>query len=212
MSLYEGLEISDYVVAAMCGCWKRESGVNPGIWESLVPSTWDHQYEYDNIGGFGLGQWTNVGSPYGRLWNLHTYVTDEGFEDGNGDGQLEFVVHENYWTPSGQARLGYQNLTEFLTSSSINLSDLVWDFLACWEGVPGDAYQERLTWAQNFYNYIQEHKNDDTTWEWISGNRYLSESEMCNNVMVVYNYVGGHARFPLWLLFINKDKWWRKSR
>ena len=31
------LEISQYVVSAICGCWRRESGVNPAIWESLIP-------------------------------------------------------------------------------------------------------------------------------------------------------------------------------
>ena len=57
------MAISAYPIAAAAGCFKRESGVNPGIWESLiVPSdTFYHVYQFDNIGGYGFGQFTNVG-------------------------------------------------------------------------------------------------------------------------------------------------------
>lgn len=217
MSNYDGLSVSRYVIASMCGCWKRESNVNPGIWESLIVCDWDYEYEYTNRGGFGLGQWTNIGTKYGRLYNLHTYVTSAGYEDGDGYGQLDFVVAENYWTPKSAVHLGYQTLTQFLTSESTSLDDLVWDFLACWEGVTGDHYNERLEYANIFLNYINEHENDETEWTWISTNNYLSDTQMCNNVMVIYKYITGSSpppppppppptEMPLWLWLLFKRK------
>ena len=188
---YAGLSVSKYVVAAMCGCWWRESGVNPAIWESLIPCAWDYEYEYTRKGGFGLGQWTNVGTTQGRLYNLHQWVTGNGYSDGDGYGQLEFMLYEGYWANSSQSRLGYNSLTQFLQSSSTDLGDLVWDFLANWEGVAGDHYSQRLRWARQCLSYIEAHENDGNTYSWIAGNRYLSEAQTLNNAMVVYNYISG---------------------
>jgi len=184
---------SPYVVAAMCGCFKRESTVNPGIWESLIPATFDRQYRYDNIGGFGLGQWTNVGTPHGRCWNLHEFCRKNGYKDGDGNGQIAFIIKENYWI--GNSSLGMTSLTDFLNSGSTNLRALTSDFLACWEGVPGDAFDERYEAARDFLSYIDAHKNDPpTSWLWVSGNYYLGfpSQEMHNNVMCVYNALKGY--------------------
>lgn len=203
------LEISQYVVAAICGCWRRESGVNPAIWESLIPCAWDYEYEYTNRGGYGLGQWTNVGTQHGRLWDLHTYVTSQGYSDGDGDGQLEFLLEEDYWAVANYGgrspRLGCRTLEEFLTSPSQSLEDLVWDFLACWEGVEGDNYSLRLGYARDALRYILLHKDDDVQWDWISGNRYLSLNETHNNIMVVFERIGKWKQpkkkgMPLWMM------------
>ena len=64
-------KISPYVVSAMCGCWAWESGMNPGIWESLTPTDWDHEYQYDGIGGYGnwiAGELLNRIEPKG--WSI----------------------------------------------------------------------------------------------------------------------------------------------
>lgn len=186
---------SIYVVAAMCGCWRRESVVNPGIWESLIPCAWNYKYEYTHKGGYGLGQWTNVGTSEGRLWKLHIWVTENGYGDGNGDGQLAYLTVENWWNGnyngSGdhpKTRGTYGSLSAFLNSDSTNIDDLVWDFLANWEGVPGDHYQERLDYANNFLSYLQAHAGE--AGRWTSGNKYLSESQMLNNVLAIYNTLG----------------------
>lgn len=193
-----GRTTSAYVVAAMCGCWKRESTVNPGIWESLIPTSFDHQYQYDGIGGYGLGQWTNVGTPYGRCWNLHEWVTSNGYADGDGNGQLAFVLHEGYWSHSSQTRGDYTTLDEFLATDSTNLDDLVWDFLANWEGVPGNAYSERKDAANLFLAYIIEHQNDDPSdYEWISTNNFLSWEQMYNNVMCIYFWFSHGEPIPV---------------
>ena len=211
------LEISQYVIAAIRGCWRRESTVNPAIWESLIPHDWDYEYEYTNQGGYGLGQWTNVGTPYGRLWNMHQWFVSQGLTDGDGDGQLQYVIEEDYWvvSPYGgrSPRLGCRTLEEFLTSPSQDIEDLVWDFLACWEGVAGDHYSERLGYARDALRYIIQHKDDPVTWQWISGNRYLSLNETHNNIMVVFQNMGkwkaGKDKgMPLWMM-LRKREWWR---
>lgn len=188
---YSNLTISAYVIAAICGCWTRESGVNPAVWESLVPCAWDYEYEYTNQGGYGLGQWTNVGSSHGRLWDMHTWVNNNGYADGDGYGQLEYMLVENHWKNYPSPRLGYRTLTQFLQSPSNNLNDLVYDFLACWEGVEGDHYAERCGYASDAFNHIMQHAGDGNTYNWIATNNYLSSAQTLNNVMVVYNYMSG---------------------
>lgn len=186
-----GLSVSAYVIAAIAGCFKRESGLNPGIWEGLVVSQWT-----DLLHGYGLGQWTNTdGDTHGRLYQLHEYVTSHGYLDGEGDGQLEFFVHENVWYNDSSTRGNYHTLQEFLSSDSTNIADLVWDFLANWEGVPGDAYQERLEAAQAFYDYIEEHKTDDPrTYAWFTSNQYLGfmSAQQLGNLMMIYFWFDGY--------------------
>lgn len=183
---------SIYVVSAMCGCWWVESRCNPQIWESLVPCEWDYEYEYTNKGGYGLGQWTNVGTQHGRLYNLHTWVTNNGYADGDGNGQLEFLKHEQYWTNTDRSRLGLNSLDEFLASDSTNINDLVWDFLACWEGVAGNKYTTRCEKAALVYNYISEHQGETPSWI-NAGNHYVSDATWLNNSLVIYNYLGGYV-------------------
>lgn len=189
---------SHYVIAAMCGCWKRESTVNPGIWETLIPCAWDQMHTQNPpSGGYGFGQWTNTASTNMRCLNLHNYCVANGYQDGAGDGQLMFLGEEDIWNIVSP-RLRIPNLKAFLESTSTSLPDLVWDFLTCWEGVPGDAYQERLDAAEDFLTYIQQHANDSPSLyrECITGNRYLAWSETLHNVMYVYFALNGHLGKP----------------
>ena len=186
---HKDMSVSKYVVAAICGCWWRESNCNPAIWESLVPCAWDYEYEYTHKGGYGLGQWTNVGTQHGRLYNLHTWVTNNGYSDGDGYGQIDFMMHENYWNTRKASRLGYTSLQQFLQSPSTSINDLVYDFLSQWEGVTGDHYSERCRYANTILQYLEQHIGESATW--ITGNRYLSEAQIKNNALVIYNYIGG---------------------
>lgn len=200
------IEVSQYVISAICGCWWQESGINPAVWENFQVGDW-----HDLGVGYGLGQWTNTGGdPNGRLWKLYDYMTSNGYAVDDGYGQLEYLIEENYWTPKDASKYHYQTLEEFLTSTSQNLDYLVWDFLACWEGRTGNKYVERCRYARNVFNYITLHRNDQTTWEWIKGNRYLSESERYNNAMVVFNNIGKWRpakprKMPLWMM-CNRNK------
>lgn len=181
---FGGVAASDYVIAAICGNFAIESNINPGLWESMIQCAWDYQYEYTNKGGYGLGQWTNVGTPYGRCWNLHTWVTSNGYTDGDGDGQLAFLLHEDYWANVWGS---YSTLTDFLQSSSTDTDMLTECWMRNWEGIVNNTLPQRKAYAAQFLQYIQAHKNDDPgSYTWISVNRYLSNSEMQNNVMCVY--------------------------
>lgn len=187
----DGSTISPYVIAAICGCWMEESGLNPGIWESLIPCAWDFQYDYTGKGGYGFGQWTNVKTPHGRCYNLHTWVTSNGYADGDGNGQIAFMMHEGYWTARNSS-MGFNTLADFLASTSTNLDALVKDFLACWEGVPGNKLAKRQQNAREFFAYIQNHWSDDPSqYSFVSANRYLSTTETYNNLMCIYfNLIG----------------------
>lgn len=203
------LTVSAYVVSAMCGCWWQESNCNPAIWESLIPCEWDFEYDYTNKGGYGLGQWTNVGSSHGRLWNLHTWVTSNGYTDGDGYGQLEFMLVENHWSGTSK-KLGYTTLQEFLESTSTNIDYLVYDFLQCWEGVEGNQYEKRKKNAYKILNYIVLHQDDETQYEWIASNNYLTENQIYNNAMVIYQYISNgfakriKSKMPLWMMTLKR--------
>lgn len=180
-----GMNIKASVIAAICGNWWGESQVNPGIWESLTPTTWDHQYNYDGIGGYGLGQWTNVGTPYGRCWNLHDWVTSNGYADGDGYGQLAFLVAEDYWTPSAYEPSAYATLGDFLTSQSDDVDELTKEFMYHWEGINNGTLAARQEKARMIYDYIMEHKDDPDITSWISGNFYLNTDESLNNCVLI---------------------------
>lgn len=195
------MAVSDYVVAAICGCFKRESGVNPGIWESLiVPSdTFYHVYQGDGIGGYGFGQFTNTQEAGGAVgWRCRDYYlwcVANNKDTGDGSAQMEYILTvEKVWYNSPQQRGSYTTIDEFVASTSTNLGDLVWDWLASWEGVPGNAYQERLDFANTALAYIGQHKNDGpTSYRWVTGNFYTSEAQMLNNVMCMYFYFQGYS-------------------
>ena len=194
------MAVSDYVIAAICGCFKRESGVNPGIWESLVvPSdTFYHVYNFDGIGGYGFGQFTNVPSGSTVSWRCRDYYewcvsNNKSPDDGN--AQMEYILTvEKVWYNSSQQRGSYRTIDEYTASQSTNLEDLTWDWLASWEGVPGDAFQERYAFAQRAFMHIQSHKSDNpASYSWVTGNFYMSDAQMLNNVMCMYFYLHGYT-------------------
>ena len=175
-----GGDYSFYVIAAICGNFWHESSLNPAIWESLSAGDWT-----STMKGYGLGQWTNVGSTHGRLYNLHQWTHSKGFADDDGDGQLSYLVYEDYWTPHTDYPQ-FQTLTDFLTSNSTDIATLTHAFNRCWEGIHDSSWDVRVTYAQNVYNYLQSHYTDSVNW--IKGNRYLSDSERYNNSVKVYQY------------------------
>lgn len=211
---------SMYVVAAITGCWRYESGINPGIWESLVDMTqiygedgWSYIYGTDgsNKGGFGLGQWTNTTDGM-RLESLHNFVNLYGYGDGDGDGQLAFFVSEGVWYNKAATQGDYETLDEFLETTSSDLEILVHDFQINWEGV-ASHFQDRYEYAQDNLEYMMAHMNDDLSLlTWTSGNYYISQQDMYDNLMLCWAYLGdGNApspshkrrkhRLPIWMYF-----------
>ena len=208
-----GTQISDnaWVIAAICGVWFVESNCNPAVWESLTVKSWDYIYGTDgsNAGGYGLGQWTNTqnGSLVSyRLLDMYNWITGKNGSMEDGGMQLEYFIYENVWFNEAATIGDYTTLQEYLNSDSIAVLNLVIDFMLNWEGAPtqgtinwdttGDPYgvQTRTDKAIEAYAYIQQHANDNPNdYEWIFGNRYLTNDEWLNNVMCIYFwlYSGG---------------------
>lgn len=194
------MAVSVYVIAAIAGCWYRESNLQPGVWESLVVADWDTLHYTDDrgfgVGGYGLGQWTNTGSGDAmRNLNRHNWMIGAGYQDDDGVGQLAYFIHENIWyyTPS-LSHTNTRTLEEFLNTDNTNLRDLVWDFLAFWEGVPGDVYEERVSNAEYYISYLIEHASDDPTqYQWTTENNYQSKEQSLNNLMCIYFGLNGYV-------------------
>lgn len=179
---------SIYVAAAICGNFWQESGINPGIWEGLqepVPDNWEIM-----LRGFGLGQWTNVGSTHGRLYNLHEFQARNGNQTSDGNGQLQFLLDENYWTPQQEAAI-FPDLNSFLNTSITDLALLTHAYNIGWEGIHDDSWDIRVTYAQKCFDYISAHYDDQNIRDWIKGNRYLAEEERLNNAVLVYRFLAG---------------------
>ena len=195
------LNASIYAVAAMAGCMWRESTLNPRVWESGIVANWDTVHYYDSqgrgVGGFGLGQWTNTQEAGGviayRLRDFYDWTIDNGLNIEDGNTQLQYILHENVWFNVSHVGSNAQTLTDFLTTTSTDLDGLTEDFLANWEGVPGDALSERIQHAHDILDYIRAHQNDDPdTIAWQSSSNYIiPESETLNNSLCFYFYFQG---------------------
>lgn len=208
------MAVSIYVIAAIAGCWYRESNLQPAVWESLIVADWDTMHYNDDrgwgVGGYGLGQWTNTGAGDGmRNLNRHEWMTSAGYADDDGVGQLAYFIHENVWYYSSSLHTGARTLEEFLALDSTNIDDLVWDFLSAWEGVPGDAYDERVENANYYLEYLQEHATDNPQdYQWITENNYQSREQSLNNLMCIFFGLNGYVppspkgkrkKMPLWM-------------
>ena len=213
------INITIPTLCAILGNWWSESGLNPTLWESRYDpavarpedydstTKWEYPFQWVTIGGspagsggFGLGQWTNTGGSgdyvQGRLYNLHTYVTDPDHQYGDGDGygQLDFFLYENVWNshPNKQ-RTTARSLEEFLNLRNASIDDMTYDFLICWEGLASIDYDDsqsvdRRNQAKIILEHIITHMADDPrTYEWqIVNNNYLDIPQRLNNAMVIY--------------------------
>lgn len=204
-----GYGFSAYVIAAICGNWWQESGINPGIYEGLNVVPMEDNSVY---GGFGLGQWTNATFSGGGVYRrtaLGKYCDANGYSYSDPEGQLNFFMEENYWTPNGYAAQ-FGSLNEFLTSQSTDLATLTYAFLQGWEGIWDGTEGIRYNSAVDCYNYIMLHANDTSITEWIVGNRYLSNEERLNNAVMLYRWfgLGGGGgtiteevkKMPIWMM------------
>lgn len=190
-----GYGVSIYVVAAMCGNFWQESGINPGIWEGLSVAGWDSL-----LHGYGLGQWTNTnGDTHGRLYRLHEFLVSNGYQEDSGNGELAFLIDENYWIPHDAYGTAYSSLTDFLASDSTDIAALTHAYNDGWEGIHDSSWDLRVEYARRCFDYIQAHANDSSITNWITGNRYLSEEERLNNAVMVYRWLsagGGGGGTP----------------
>lgn len=182
-----GLGYSMKVVAAICGNWWQESNINPAIWEGLTV----------NAPGYGIGQWTD-NSDTNRKTLLFNWLSEHGYSRTDGRAQLEYFVEENIWYTGGthtEYSDPYSNLQAFLNSTSTDLTELTYAFMQGWEGIWDGTEGIRVQEANVVYNYLLTHANDNVTW--IYGNRYLTEAEILNNAVLVWQYLGTGSVSPV---------------
>ena len=198
---------SPYVVAAILGNWFQESQFNPGLWQRKETGhTWTDEYI-----GYGLGQWTNTTGPNGRLYQLHEYLSTNGYADDSGEGELHFFIDENVWFSVGYAS-GYSDLQDFLSSNDTDIEALVRAFAQGWEGMIESSINIRIAEAKKWLAWIQTHGND-TPGAWVAGNRDLTVAEQENNALLIYRFLsvaggggGGNTpwitkkKMPLWMM------------
>ena len=182
----EGISIE--VISAICGNWYHESNINPGIYEGLqvVPLTDNSVY-----GGYGLGQWTN-NSQVHRRTELVEWLRSNGYADDSGEGQLEYMIVENVWYPVYEAS-AYTDLHDFLYTSDTNIADLTHAFCRGWEGIHDASWDDRVTYANQCYNYILAHAQDSSINTWYKGNNWLNTNQILNNAVLVYRYLNDES-------------------
>lgn len=200
-----GYGVSAYVAAAIAGNMWQESTLSPGVWENLTPGT-----STDLNKGFGLGQWTNTGGDtHGRLYRLLDWLNTNNYPQDDGNGQLDYLVHENVWYVHSE--YPFNNLTEFLTSTSTDIEMLTHAFNMCWEGIHDASWDTRVQNAERCYTYIVSHAQDSHISRWYNQNNYLTEDERLNNAVMLYRHMsaggGGGGTpgtekkgIPVWML------------
>ncbi len=174
-----------YVIAAICGNFWQESTVNPGIWEGLVVGN----------PGYGLGQWTD-NSQVSRRTALFDYLDNNGYARDSGYGQLKFLIYEDIWVPNGAGYpSAYNTLTEFLQSTSTNITDLTMEWFHHWEGIDDGTGQVRVDAARR---YLQLFFDDNgVRVPWHASNAYLSVSDSGDNSLHIMDFfLGGSPPDP----------------
>lgn len=166
-----------HVIAAICGNFYQESTVNPGIWENLTP----------NAPGYGLGQWTDNPPQVMRRTALFNWLDANGYSHDSGEGQLRFLMYENIWIPTLITQSAYNTLTDYLQSTSTNISDLVLEFMHHWEGINDNSFNTRYQAALHFYDVFIN--DDGTRLPWFTGNYYLSmDYESSDNALHIKDF------------------------
>lgn len=188
-----GYGISIYVAAAIAGNMWQESTLSPGVWEGLSPGN------PTELGkGYGLGQWTNTGGDtHGRLYQLLTWLTENGYARDDGNGQLAFLLHEKVWYKN--ADYPFDSLEDFLKSDSTDLTMLTHAYNICWEGIHDASWDDRVDYAKRCFDYINAHANDASITMWYNSNTYLTEEQRLNNAVMLYRYLsagGGGGGTP----------------
>lgn len=135
---FSGLGWTDNAIAAILGNMQQESTINPGLWQNLRP----------NRGGFGLVQWT----PYTKYTE---WADQNGYEWGDGDGQLYWIQHET--TPTGEwiETDGYELTFEEFQKSTQTVDYLTRAYLYNFERAGNAQLENRLKYAAYWYDYIQ---------------------------------------------------------
>lgn len=90
--------------------------------------------------GLGLGQWTGP-----RAKNLFNFAKSKNFDIFSFNGQVAFMLQEPTLS---------QTFREVVTSTA-SIDHNVADFLARWEGVPGNKLAERIAFAKTYASIVR---------------------------------------------------------
>lgn len=185
------MPVSLYVAASISGNLWQESNINPGIWQNLSAGDW-----VDLNKGYGIGQWTNTGgNQQGRLYQLYSWLSSNGYKLDDGGAQVDYILVENVWY-SQQEAAAFSNLMEYLNSGSQDIPFLTHAWNIGWEGIHDGSWDLRVSYANTCYSYIAENYGNPSITTWVSGNRYLSENEILNNAVMFYRKLSGEAPPP----------------
>ena len=189
------MAVSFYTVAAICGNFYGESGVNPARPES------GHEQEIlanltdiSVYGGYGLGQWTNGGSVVPglrRRTDLIEWLRSHGYADDSGDGQCAYMGVEKYWRRNPLIYNSYDEFMENTETSTSHLTALWW---YNWEGItPSQAsQQQRLDFADDIFPYLVDHYDDPDITTWATGTYGITyQQAKDNSVLVARCLIGG---------------------
>lgn len=127
-------------ICGMLGNMQSESGINPGIWQSLIEGS-------GGGGGFGLVQWTP--------WTNFTNWADEnGYEWTDGNAQLkwidEYTTVFGQWIPTDAYPLSFE---EFKTSTE-TVEHLASAFLKNFERAGIEVEDQRRSQAVAWAEYL----------------------------------------------------------
>ena len=128
-------------ICAMLGNIQRESGINPGLWQSLKvnPSM-----------GFGLVQWT-------PSTNYTDWAKKHGYDNDDGYGQCKWLDEETaskQWIKTTAYPLTWE---EFKTNSKHKSLDyLTMAFLKNFERAGIEKSEERKIFAKKWYKYLKD--------------------------------------------------------
>jgi hypothetical protein len=200
-----GYGVSQYVAAAIAGNMWQESSLSPGVWENLTPAP----PTAINV-GYGLGQWTNTGGDtHGRLYRLIDWLTSNNYALDDGNAQLDYLVHEDVWYHHSE--YPFNSLTEFLQSTSTDITMLTHAYNLCWEGIREGSWDARVTYANQCYSYIVQHAQDPSITSWYNQNNYLTTEQRLNNAVMLYRKMSaggggggtpteGRTHLPVWMM------------
>lgn len=158
---------SIYVVSALCGNLWQESHVNPAM------------SQQGGGGAFGLFQWDKE-----RRTRLEEWMRSNGYDIYDPNGQMQYLIYENFWIKHyGE----FNNLSEFLNSTSTDIHYLTECFCRCWE-IPGKPdMSERFRFADRSFEFISQHYSESLSWI-VKVEQWLSEEEALNNSVLVYKF------------------------
>lgn len=132
---------SKNAIAGILGNMQSESGINPGIWQSLN--------ENNMSGGFGLVQWTPA-------TNFTDWADNNGYSWDDGNAQLKWIdemtVSVGQWIPTSSYNFSFST---FKTSSE-SPEYLASAFLKNFERAGVEVEEERRTQARSWFNFLSE--------------------------------------------------------